>query len=114
MKAYSVDSCAPNSVPIPGVHWHTTFHLIYGVQWSTKNLCRRSSRRPLISQLPTSSLARKSVRTSWHSLRQILNVEIWSVGRADFERSGLHAREWEKVAGPGLCISGATKHSRFF
>ena len=23
------------------------------------------------------------------------------MGRADFERSGLHAREWEKVAGTG-------------
>ncbi len=33
--------------------------------------------------------------------------------RADFERSGSHAKEWEKAVGPGLCISGATRDFRF-
>src|SRR5579864_418348 len=31
-----------------------------------------------------------------------------------FERSGLHAKEWGRVAGRGLCISGATRDFRFF
>jgi hypothetical protein len=35
-------------------------------------------------------------------------------GTGDFERSGLHAREWGKVAARGLCISGATRNFRFF
>jgi len=35
-------------------------------------------------------------------------------GRADFERSGSHAKGWVKVAGRGLCISGETKDFRFF
>jgi hypothetical protein len=34
--------------------------------------------------------------------------------RADFERFGLHAKEWEKVAGRGLFISGATSDFRLF
>ena len=35
-------------------------------------------------------------------------------GTGGFERSGLHAKEWARVAGPGLCISGATRDFRFF
>jgi hypothetical protein len=35
------------------------------------------------------------------------------VERADFERSGSHAKEWGKTVGPGLCISGATRDSVF-
>ena len=42
------------------------------------------------------------------------SVEIESVERADFERSGLPAKGWGKVAGRGLCISGATSDFRFF
>ena len=34
--------------------------------------------------------------------------------RAGFERSELHAKEWEKAAERGLCISGATQGFRFF
>ncbi len=57
---------------VPMAH---NFCLTHGVQWSTRELCRRLSRRLLISQLPTSSLARRSVRTSWHWLRLTQNVE---------------------------------------
>ena len=34
--------------------------------------------------------------------------------RADFERSGLHAKEWGKGAEHGLSISGAANDFRFF
>jgi RelE toxin of RelEB toxin-antitoxin system len=54
---------------IIGVQWHTISldsMVSNGVQ---RKVCKRSSRRPLTSQLPTSSLARRSGRTSWHSLR---------------------------------------------
>jgi hypothetical protein len=34
-------------------------------------------------------------------------------GTGDFERFGLHAKGWGRVAAHGLCISGATRGSRF-
>ena len=34
--------------------------------------------------------------------------------RADFERSGSHAKEWGKAVGPGLCISGANERFPVF
>ena len=34
--------------------------------------------------------------------------------RADFERSGLHAKEWGKGVGPGWCISGTTREFPVF
>jgi hypothetical protein len=34
--------------------------------------------------------------------------------RADFERYGSHAKGWGKVAGRGLCISGAMRDFRLF
>jgi hypothetical protein len=54
------------------------------------------------------------VRTSSRWLRLTRNVETSFVVPADFEKSGLHAGEWGKVAGRGLCISSATRNSRFF
>jgi hypothetical protein len=50
----------------------------------------------------------------WHFLQLIRNVETSSAEPADFERFGLHAKEWEKAVGQGLCISGSTRDSRFF
>ena len=34
--------------------------------------------------------------------------------RAGFERSGSHAKEWGRVAGHGLCISGANERFPVF
>ena len=39
------------------------------------------------------------MRTSWHFLQLIRNVETSSAEPADFERFGLHAKEWEKAVG---------------
>jgi hypothetical protein len=35
-------------------------------------------------------------------------------GTGGFRKVRWHAKEWEKVAGRGLCISGATKGFQFF
>jgi len=35
-------------------------------------------------------------------------------GTGGFRKVGLHAKEWGRVAEPGLCISGATNDFRFF
>jgi hypothetical protein len=39
------------------------------------------------------------VRISWHWLRLTRNAETWSVERADFERSGSHAKGMGKSGG---------------
>ena len=44
----------------------------------------------------------------------IVNKLFSEEERADFERCGLHAKEWGKAVGHGLCISGATRDFRFF
>ena len=35
-------------------------------------------------------------------------------GTGGFRKMRIARKEWEKAAGHGLCISGATKYSRFF
>jgi len=69
------NSLSPKRVPKSLVSNGVQFFLTDGVQWSTRELCRRLSRRLLISPLPTSSLARRSVRTSSRWLRLTRNVE---------------------------------------
>ena len=96
---------------VPMAH---NFCLTHGVQWSTRELCRQLSRR-LLDLAIANKLFSEEERADIVAL-VAADPECGDLirGTGGFERSGLHAKEWARVAGPGLCISGATRDFRFF
>jgi hypothetical protein len=70
----AVDCFIASSTQTVSVQWHIILIDLWRPMEYKWYLCRRLSRRLLISPLPTNSLATRSARTSWHWLQQTPNV----------------------------------------
>lgn len=91
----------------------THFDLTRGVHWSTREMCKRLSKRRPTSQSPTNFLASVSAQTSSHWWRPTRNVATSSAERADFERSGCTQGNGEKWRGAGRIYLAEPEISSF-